>query len=100
MTTLSDVGKSCEGSNPKAARPPRLEPTQGHVLSIGTTEGTRHAIIGSAAWGYMTVFTATGDPAEQARARSRPLPEQRTNGVPHDDRNDDVRHKDQEDQST
>ena len=28
------------------------------------------------------------------------LPDQRANGVPHDDRNDDVRHKDQGDQNT
>ena len=31
MTTPSGAGKRCEGSNPKAARSARLEPTQGHV---------------------------------------------------------------------
>jgi hypothetical protein len=41
MTTPLDA----KGSNPKAARPPRLEPTQGRVLK-GTTEGTRNTTIG------------------------------------------------------
>jgi hypothetical protein len=42
MTTPLDA----KGSNPKAARPPRLEPTQGRVLK-GTTEGTRNTTIGA-----------------------------------------------------
>ena len=41
MTTPLDA----KGSNPKAARPPRLEPTQGRVLK-GTTERTRNTTIG------------------------------------------------------
>jgi hypothetical protein len=39
------VGTRCEGSNPRTARPLRLEPTQGHVRK-GITEATRNTTIG------------------------------------------------------
>jgi hypothetical protein len=46
MTTPSDAGKAAKAPTPGLLVPQRLEPTQGHVLSIGTTEATRHITIG------------------------------------------------------
>jgi hypothetical protein len=50
----SDASKRFEGSNLRVMVDalPRPEPTRGHVLSIGTTEATRHRDI-------MSVFAAT-----------------------------------------